>query len=508
MLNKTLLICFAFVLTACGGGGGSQNPSSQGSGSMSSVADSLLPISLVDTKITLVDSEIYESSSGKSQLSTDKTILMFDSQKLVVHSLDGRTLPSIYGYSYLNRDDTAWITSTQAGDGYAFNLKFQDKTSGTFQASYTGFDGVKSLIRTGTFKLENKVFSLLPDNIINTSFHLDFKTATATLPIEESPIVEERFKMSFQADGSVVVQPSNLPLTIVNANYLVTPKNAFTLEVKGVYSDTKHPFTLTTTFDSLTTGTFTLDIDQGKAIASGNFDTIKFTPIEKFALKGVLTERATITSQNTKVTYGFTVYLPAGYDHSGKNYPIIYVTDGQWYTDFAYILDKKSKDVIMVAIDEGHRGRRMKDFLFEGSPLYTKFLKEEFIPLIEATYRGNSERTFVGVSAGGLLGAYLLSIEPVGSPYFKNYMLIDGAMFGVTAPTIAAEEQRFNLSKSLAVHVLLAGTPQGNGWFVNAYEKRYSSRSYNNFQISNKEFRVTHDEMGPLAFDALIDSLY
>jgi predicted alpha/beta superfamily hydrolase len=162
----------------------------------------------------------------------------------------------------------------------------------------------------------------------------------------------------------------------------------------------------------------------------------------------------------------------------------------------------------MVAIDEGPKDRRMKDFLSEGSPLYTKFLKEEFIPLIESSYRGNSERTFVGVSAGGLLGAYLLSVEPVGVPYFKNYMLIDGAMFGVTTSIIAVEEERFALSNSLAVNVLLAATPQGNGWYVNAYEKRYSSRRYSDFHIFTKEFRVTHDEMGPLAFNDLIDSLY
>jgi len=73
---------------------------------------------------------------------------------------------------------------------------------------------------------------------------------------------------------------------------------------------------------------------------------------------------------------------------------------------------------------------------------------------------------------------------------------------------IAAEQARFTLDKSLAINVLLAGTPQGNGWFVNAFEQRYKNRGYSNFQIFNKEFRVTHDEMGPLAFDDLIDRIY
>ena len=87
-------------------------------------------------------------------------------------------------------------------------------------------------------------------------------------------------------------------------------------------------------------------------------------------------------------------------------------------------------------------------------------------------------------------------------------MLIDASMFGVTTSIIASEEARLRLSNSLAVNVLLAATPQGNGWFVNDFQQRYLGRNYLNFNISNKEFRVTHDEMGPLAFDALIDSLY
>lgn len=333
------------------------------------------------------------------------------------------------------------------------------------------------------------------------------------LPPEETPVIGERFKISFLRNNDAFIElsqsePSNLVPQKMDVSYSVTATDKFTLEVKGIYANTKHPFNLSLRFETLTSGNFTLDIDDGKASATGDFDTIKFTPIDTFAMKGNFTGASIISSINTQISYAYDVYLPPEYETSGKNYPVIYVTDGQWYLDFAYLLDKKSKEVIMVAIGQGPRDRRMIDFLPQGQVLYTKFLQEEFIPLIESTYRTTSQRTFVGVSAGGLLGAYLLSVEPVGEPYFKNYMLIDASMFGVTTSIIASEEARLRLSNSLAVNVLLAATPQGNGWFVNDFQQRYLGRNYLNFNISNKEFRVTHDEMGPLAFDALIDSLY
>lgn len=508
MFKRIMSIALALLLAACGGGGGAESPTNQSASSTSPIADSIVPATLVDTKITLVDTEIQELLTGVKIASVDKTILTFDNQRLVVHSLDGRTLPSIYGYSFIKNGSSAWVTSTKGGDTYAIKLTFNDKSSGTFQETYTGFDGVQSLFRSGNFTLENKSFSLAPESIINTAFHLNFKTASSTLEPEESPVVGERFKLSFQKNNAVLVEPSNLSLVKLDASYSVNASDNFSLEVRGVYAITKHAFKLNVRFDTLTSGTFTLDVGDGKATATGDFDTIKFTPIDKFPIKGRFVGASTITSSNTKITYGYEVYLPPDYQASGKNYPVVYVTDGQWYTDFAYLLDKKSKDVIMVAIDEGTKDRRMKDFLPDGSPLYTKFLKEEFIPLIESTYRTNSERTFVGVSAGGLLGAYLLSVEPVGAAYFKNYILIDGSMFGVTTAIIAAEEARYKSNNSLPLNVLLAATPQGNGWFVNAFAQRYVSRRYSDFSISNQEFRVTHDEMGPLAFDALIDKLY
>ncbi len=505
MLKLIISFLLLSLLTACGGGGGGSSVPTVNS---SSSSESFSPSSLKDTKITLNETAITNVITGVRQTSTDITILKFDAPRFIVRASDGRTLPSIYGYNYTATGNLASISSINGGDAYRFDFSYEDRDSGTFRETYTGFDGVVNFVREGNFTLQDEPFSFLPENIINNVFHLDVETATSTLPVQESPIIGERFQMNFFKDSYVVIQPSNSSPQELEASYSIIPVDGFTLEINGVYSNTKQTYKLTAHFDSLTTGTFTLNIDDGKAIAAGDFDTIKITPIDKSGMKGNFVGVSTITSVNTKISYPYNVYLPPNYQTSGKNYPVVYVTDGQWYSGFAYLLDKKSKDVIMVSIDQGPIHRRMVDFLPDGHLPYTKFLKEELIPLIESTYRTNSERTFTGVSAGGLLGAYLLSVEPTGVPYFTNYILIDGSMFAVTPAIIAAENARFGLSRSLAVNVLLAGTPQGNGWFVNNFEQRYRARNYSNFQISNEEFRVTHDEMGPLAFDSLIDNLF
>src|SRR6478609_923747 len=119
---------------------------------------------------------------------------------------------------------------------------------------------------------------------------------------------------------------------------------------------------------------------------------------------GTVQAELAITSTNTGITYPYHVYLPHNYETSGKTYPVIYETDAQWnFSYFSQTIDLKNKDVIFVGIEEGppNSDRRAIDFLPNGAPTYIKFLKEEFIPLIERNYRTNSHRTYVGTSYGG-----------------------------------------------------------------------------------------------------------
>lgn len=226
---------------------------------------------------------------------------------------------------------------------------------------------------------------------------------------------------------------------------------------------------------------------------------------------GTLQTNLSITSTNTGVTYPYHVYLPHNYAISGKTYPVIYETDAQWsFPYFTEIIDFRNKDVIFVGIEEGPRNsdRRAIDFLPAGAPLYIKFLKDEFIPLIEKNYRANKERTYVGTSYGGLLGSILLSQEPVSEPYFKNYMLFDGSFQVLQASNVANEQSRFNASKKLNVTLVLTSANPGNVVPVNNYQNRYESRSYEGLKIHRRSYEIPHNDIANPSFSDNIDLLY
>jgi predicted alpha/beta superfamily hydrolase len=226
---------------------------------------------------------------------------------------------------------------------------------------------------------------------------------------------------------------------------------------------------------------------------------------------GTVQSGLSITSAITGITYPYHVYLPHNYALSGKSYRIIYGTDAQWiFPYFSEVIDTKNKDVIFVGIEEGplKSDRRAIDFLPAGAPNYIKFLKTEFIPLIENTYRTNHERTYVGTSYGGLLGSILLSKEPTDAPYFKNYMLFDGSFRVLQAANIQDEESRFNASKKLNVTLILTSANPGNLFDVNTYQTRYESRQYEGLTIHRRYYQVPHNDVADPSFNETIDLLY
>jgi predicted alpha/beta superfamily hydrolase len=226
---------------------------------------------------------------------------------------------------------------------------------------------------------------------------------------------------------------------------------------------------------------------------------------------GTIEASAVITSQITGITYPYHVYLPHKYAQSDEQYAIVYGTDAQWvFPYFSRVIDARNKPVIFVGIEEGPPGsdRRSTDYTPPGALAYIEFLKTEFIPMIEAKYRTNGERTYVGASYGGLLGAILLSKENVGAPYFKNYLLFDGAFWAYTANFIQDEEKRFAADKKLPINLILTSANPGNYREVDSYEKRYRDRQYEDINIYRKSFDIEHRDVGNPSFDYAIDMVY
>jgi predicted alpha/beta superfamily hydrolase len=124
------------------------------------------------------------------------------------------------------------------------------------------------------------------------------------------------------------------------------------------------------------------------------------------------------------------LYLPPDYETSGKDYPVLYLQDGQnvfdastafageWEVDESLnrLFDEGDEGIIVVAIDNGGANR-----INEYSPwvnpaygggqgaAYVDFIVETLKPHIDANYRTRPEREHTGImgsSLGGLISLY------------------------------------------------------------------------------------------------------
>jgi len=125
------------------------------------------------------------------------------------------------------------------------------------------------------------------------------------------------------------------------------------------------------------------------------------------------------------------LYLPPDYETSGKDYPVLYMHDGQnlfdLYTSFAgewevdetlnSLFDEGKEVPIVVGIDNGG-AHRLAEYTPWPHPqygggdgdLYAQFIVETLKPHIDANYRTKPQRAFTGImgsSLGGLISHYI-----------------------------------------------------------------------------------------------------
>ena len=125
------------------------------------------------------------------------------------------------------------------------------------------------------------------------------------------------------------------------------------------------------------------------------------------------------------------IYLPPDYKESKKNYPVLYMHDGQnlfdditsyvgeWGIDESLnkLFEENGKGVIVVGIDHGDslRGEELtpwenKKYGGGKGPIYAKFIVETLKPYIDKNYRTLSDRESTGVmgsSFGGINTFYM-----------------------------------------------------------------------------------------------------
>lgn len=227
-----------------------------------------------------------------------------------------------------------------------------------------------------------------------------------------------------------------------------------------------------------------------------------------------------ITSDNVPgQIYELRVALPGDYHTaSEKEYPVIYVLDGQWnFTLVADIVGKLTYDgmmpeAVVVAITWGGEGDnpsvlRNRDFLLTENPLipmsggadkFLSALTEELAPYVESLYRSNGQRVLMGASFGGVFSSYAMLEEPSA---FDAYVALS-APYGVEEPYFTSKLEGIAGSDVLKGKRLFLGVGKldSNKTDVKAFSDTLKELKLTGFRRQFKTFRgVGHAGAEPIA---------
>ncbi|MEM9286455.1 MAG: alpha/beta hydrolase-fold protein [Pseudomonadota bacterium] len=126
------------------------------------------------------------------------------------------------------------------------------------------------------------------------------------------------------------------------------------------------------------------------------------------------------------------VQLPPSYlDNPDRNYPVLYILDGQNNTEMAtaivgnLVASNSMPEIIIVGLHAGET--RQRDYLPKNSEArrdgmasqFLKSIEHEVLPFIESEYRTSSYRVFSGHSFGGLFTLFAFTEKP---ELFDGYM--------------------------------------------------------------------------------------
>ena len=205
-------------------------------------------------------------------------------------------------------------------------------------------------------------------------------------------------------------------------------------------------------------------------------------PVAPYILAG--TEVRSVRAKALGRDYQIFVSLPASYQTGRRRYPVLFVTDA----DYAFPLirsiaqrvgkgGQSLEDFILVglsyAVDEAPLFSRRRDYTptpngerkapsgmpgrapeFGGAEAYRKFLAEELMPFVAATYRTDTTRSiYAGHSYGGLLGVHILLTEP---DMFSHYILGSPSLWFDQRVMLEREKAYADANKDMKAHVFMA----------------------------------------------------
>lgn len=180
--------------------------------------------------------------------------------------------------------------------------------------------------------------------------------------------------------------------------------------------------------------------------------------------------------------YPLWVKLPSSYQrNTSKRYPVIYVTDAPYafqivsgVTRFPMNSNKMQEAIIVglsyAKADKGPQSRvrdytPVKDDGWKletgGADAYADYIEQVVFPFMAKHYRVQQDnRTFVGNSLGGLLGAYLLLSRPA---LFDNYLLGSPSVWYHKEVLLSMPAQHYQAQRRVFIAVGEFETPDKSG---------------------------------------------
>ncbi len=134
-------------------------------------------------------------------------------------------------------------------------------------------------------------------------------------------------------------------------------------------------------------------------------------------------ENQTFESKILGQNVNYTIYLPPGYGQSERKYPVVYLLHGYTDSDIAWvqfgeiqsiadrgILNDQITPMIIVTPDAGVTWY-INDY--KGKVRYEDMFFQEFIPMIESTYKARGTKEFRGISglSMGGYGAFIYALK-------------------------------------------------------------------------------------------------
>ncbi|PWT70850.1 MAG: esterase [Bacteroidetes bacterium] len=202
---------------------------------------------------------------------------------------------------------------------------------------------------------------------------------------------------------------------------------------------------------------------------------------------GIVIEKNTLKSSILKKDVNYSVYLPAGYDHSDRTYPVVYLLHGftddntGWlqFGEINRFADKAIADgtipPMIIIMPNGDSSFYVNSF--DGKENYEDFFVKEFMPTVEKAFRIKAEKKYRGV-AGLSMGGYGSLIYGLKYPdLFAAVGAMSSAMHD-DEHMVSMQDEEYNTTYARMYGIGLKGKDRlSAAWYKNSVLKIVDTKS-------------------------------